>query len=155
MISRILVPLDGSDLALHILPYATNIARKFNSKMILFQAIQQPDFNTMPSVTAVNKEDSVQHLLQDRTANERLRALGYLEQIAKPLREQGIEIDCATSIGDAAKTIIEYAGQNEIDLIAIATHGQGGFKRLVFGSVADRILKNSGLPVLMVKPQQK
>jgi nucleotide-binding universal stress UspA family protein len=49
-------------------------------------------------------------------------------------------------------TIIDYAIQNEVDLIAIATHGEGGLKRLVFGSVADFVLRNSGIPMLVIRP---
>jgi len=78
----------------------------------------------------------------------------YLDSIAQPLLERGIDLECVilrpASAGDA---IVDYARANSIELICIATHGHGGLGRLVFGSVADHVLRKSGLPVLLIKPK--
>jgi len=57
-------------------------------------------------------------------------------------------------MGEPSKAILQYAKENAIKLIAIATHGHGGLKRMFFGSVADKVLRESGVPVLVIKSQK-
>jgi nucleotide-binding universal stress UspA family protein len=75
----------------------------------------------------------------------------YLEGVAEPLREEGIDVSTATDVGPVAECIIEYAETNQVDLIAMCTHGRTGLARWVYGSVADRVLRVGGLPVLLVR----
>jgi len=73
---------------------------------------------------------------------------------ARPARKGG-ELHCSTQQGyPIGDIIVNYAEQNEIDLIAIATHGHSGLARMVFGSVADFVLKNSGHPILVITPKE-
>ena len=137
MIERILVCLDGSSLAEQILPYATEVAQRFNSKLILLQVIP-------PSSVSVGTE----------TASEIIGpAKAYLEHVAQPLREKGLDVECATLFDTPGKAIITYADKNEVELIAIATHGRSGLGRVLFGSVADFVLKESRVPILIIRPQ--
>jgi len=79
-----------------------------------------------------------------------------LESVAQNLLdERGLKVDYLVMEGLAAETIVDFADNNQIGLIAIATHGEGGLKRLVFGSVADYVLRNSNLPMLVVKPVER
>ena len=80
-------------------------------------------------------------------------AEAYLEAVARSLRGKGLHVRSVTMRGTPSETIVQYAQENGIDLCAIATHRRSGIGRLVFGSVADFVLRELGIPVLVVKPQ--
>ena len=77
----------------------------------------------------------------------------YLDGLALPLREKGLKVQCATMIGHPAESIVSHAEENGFDLVALATHGRSGLRRLVFGSVADYVIRKAGLPILLIKPK--
>jgi nucleotide-binding universal stress UspA family protein len=77
----------------------------------------------------------------------------YLEIKAAPFRNRGIDVECAVESGDAATVIIDYARSRAVDLIVMATHGRTGLERVVFGSVAEAVLRSGTAPVLLVRPQ--
>jgi len=68
------------------------------------------------------------------------------------LSSEGFNVSSEILVGRAAETIAEFAKQNAIDLIAIATHGRSGVSRWVWGSVADKVLRSSQVPVLVIRP---
>ena len=80
-------------------------------------------------------------------------ARDYLDGLALPLRGKGLKVQCVTMIGLPAESIVSYAEENRFDLVALATHGRSGLRRLVFGSVADYVVRKSGLPILLIKPK--
>jgi nucleotide-binding universal stress UspA family protein len=88
----------------------------------------------------------------EREQKDEKMGQNYLEHIAKPMQSAGIKVECVVLAGMPGETIVSYAEANEIDLIAIATHGRSGVRRLIFGSVADFVLRNSHLPILLIKP---
>jgi nucleotide-binding universal stress UspA family protein len=65
----------------------------------------------------------------------------------------GIDVECVVIIGNPGESIVDYANKNKVDLIAIATHGRSGIKRMIFGSVTEYVIKNSRLPILLIKPK--
>lgn len=152
MFERILVCLDGSKLAEQILSYATEAALRFNSKLVLLQVVGA--HGTVPVVTAGASAYSVEaaeHQIEKEEADTKT----YLDGLAQPLREKGLDVECVTLRGlQVGRTIVDYADGHNVDLIAIATHGRSGLGRLVFGSVADFVLRESGLPILLIKPRQ-
>jgi nucleotide-binding universal stress UspA family protein len=152
MFKRILVCLDGSKLAEQILSYAKEEALHFNSQLTLLEVVTFPTMvawaeEVAPSQTGGWTEETIHRKAEEVKA--------YLEHVAKPLRMQGVNVECmvlqGSPIGDA---IINYAQNNKVDLICIATHGHSGLGRAVFGSVADHVLRESGLPILVIKPQE-
>jgi nucleotide-binding universal stress UspA family protein len=74
--------------------------------------------------------------------------------IGEHLQEQGIKVSTAMCPGAVANVIIEYAEANEIDLIAMCTHGRTGLARWTLGSVADRVLRAGRIPLLLVRAQK-
>ena len=76
----------------------------------------------------------------------------YLENLAQPMRDKGLEVESVVLQGTAGDIIVNYANENEIELIAIATHGRGGVRRAMFGSIADHVLRHTSLPMLVIKP---
>ena len=146
MFDKILVCLDGSKIAEQILPFAVEEAAKFNSKLVLLR-VAPP----MPAASAnygVAPEEMVEMKSQNRDED-----VSYLEGIAGQIRdERNVEVEYNVEMGLAAETIVDFAEQHRVGLIAIATHGEGGIKRLVFGSVADYVLRNANLPILVIRP---
>ncbi len=151
MFKKMLVCLDGSKLAEQILPYATEEALRLGSKLVLLQVIV---VQTPPVVAAGASAYAVKAAEQQFERDE-TEAKAYLEGLAQPLREMGLDVECVTLRGlQIGQTIIDYANDHKVDLIAIATHGRSGLKRLVFGSVAEFVLRESGLPILLIKPKE-
>jgi nucleotide-binding universal stress UspA family protein len=148
MFQKILVCLDGSKLAEQILPYAAEQAARFGSSLVLFQVVS---LASLPTPTGI--ESVPVAVPNDQLAEAEAAAKDYLEGHAFPLREKGLRVQCVTLIGHPAESIVSYAEENRFDLVALATHGRSGLKRLVFGSVADHVIRKSGLPILLIKPR--
>jgi nucleotide-binding universal stress UspA family protein len=152
MFEKILVCLDGSELAEQILPYATEEAIHCGSRLVLLRVITGSSSMTMAAagVPAYTTEAVTQQM-----ESEEQETKAYLERLAQPLQQKGLRVECVTLHGlQIGEAIVSYADKNDIGLIAIATHGRSGLGRLVFGSVADFVLRESGLPILLVKPKK-
>jgi nucleotide-binding universal stress UspA family protein len=150
--SKILVCLDGSTLAEQILPLAETVALSNKSKVILIQVIPNPVTITTPSLPGVVPGPVVFDYVLKQREHEEAEAVKYLEKITHLMGEKGVNAEYITIIGNAGVEIVKYAATNKIDLIALATHGRSGFGHAVFGSVAYDVLRESGLPILLVKP---
>lgn len=77
-------------------------------------------------------------------------AKDYIAKMAKKLNKEVITVKGDTVYGNAAEEILDYAKKNQVDLIIMSTHGRSGISRFAFGSVADRVLRHSTVPVLIV-----
>jgi nucleotide-binding universal stress UspA family protein len=154
MFKRILVCLDGSKLAEQIMPYATEEAIRFRGKLVLLQVVQEPVAFT-PGLPGEAPVPIQTHVMVEGTEEALNRARDYLEKLAAPLRKKGIQVKTVAIPGRPGEAILDYANTNSINLITIATHGRGGLRRAVFGSVADYVLRESGLPVLVIRPQDE
>jgi nucleotide-binding universal stress UspA family protein len=147
MFQKILICLDGSDLSEQILPYATEVARRFGSQITLLEVTAPPSAVVEPATGYFHASSPDKIQRREDEANE------YLQGIARRVRRQGLTVDLLTLPGDPGRAIVEYAAENEIDLIALGTHGRSGLSRLAFGSVAEHVIKESGLPVLARRPR--
>ena len=152
MIDKILVCLDGSKLAEQILPYAIEQATRFNSKIVLLQAFTIP--STIAAAEASEAPVAGADLIREEAQRLETEARFYLETIAKSLQQKGLDVTCVILQGLASEVIVNYALNEKIDLIALATHGHSGLGRVIFGSVADHVLRESGLPILVIKPRK-
>jgi len=155
MFKKILVCLDGSELAEKVLPYAVEEAERFDSELVLFRAISEPYLLSvsLPGMPGIP-------INADKTENQELReeraARAYLMSLAKKLRnERKLRVDYDTAIEAAGPAITGYCEKHAIELIAIATHGRSGAGRALIGSVADYVVRHSGLPILLIRPQQE
>jgi nucleotide-binding universal stress UspA family protein len=86
-----------------------------------------------------------------RTFTEETAAESYLAAQTQLLTGKGLEVDYVVQSGAPGETIVKYAQENECTLIAIATHGHGGFRRFALGSTADYVVHHSAIPVLTVR----
>jgi nucleotide-binding universal stress UspA family protein len=148
MFQKILVCLDGSKLAEQILPYAAEQAARFGSSLVLFQVVS---LASVPTPTGIESVPIA--VPNDQLADAEAAARDYLNGLALPLRDKVMKVQCVTMVGHPAESIVSYAEENKFDLVSIATHGRGGLRRLVFGSVADYVIRKSGLPILLIKPK--
>jgi nucleotide-binding universal stress UspA family protein len=82
----------------------------------------------------------------------RTEAQQYLDRIATGLRAEGLQVQTDVVIGSPASTILKYAHDHAVDLIALETHGRSGAVRLFIGSVADKIVRGAGVPILLHRP---
>jgi nucleotide-binding universal stress UspA family protein len=174
MINRILVPLDGSKLAEGVLPYVEDIARRLDAKVALVQVVEANlphEMQEALSSAALSEaeQDTERHVKAARSYLSGIAAAWkdrgieasvdvavtskLLLQVAEPGWEAGMEPGVASST--PASKIIEVAHSLKADMIAMSTHGRSGLGRLFFGSVADEVLRESGIPVLLVRTARK
>jgi nucleotide-binding universal stress UspA family protein len=152
MFNKILVCLDGSRLAEQILPYAVEQAKRFASEIVLFKAFSEPSTISlaMPGMPGVPIDTGrvERHLIEDEREAET-----YLKSLADKLQtETGLRVNYDKVLGLAGPAIVEYCRDQEIELIAIATHGRSGFGRALLGSIADYVIRHSGIPILLIRP---
>jgi nucleotide-binding universal stress UspA family protein len=150
MYERILVALDGSDVAEQVLPHVEVLAEKFGSAVTLVQATTSPEMLAAASAQGAAPAGPV----VDPTPiveSERQEASEYLDAIAQRLRGRDLAVDAKQSEGPPGEVIVELAGRLGTDLIAMTTHGRGGLQRLVLGSVADQVLRHAPCPILLVR----
>jgi nucleotide-binding universal stress UspA family protein len=151
MLEKILVCLDGSTPAERIIPYITREAAALHGKLVLLCVIDLPETMlslNLPGSPAVPV--STQGAVK-RTFTEENSADDYLQKQAELLKAQGLEVDYVVLSGNSGETIVNYAQENGCTLIAISTHGHGGFRRFALGSTADFVVHHSAIPVLTVR----
>jgi nucleotide-binding universal stress UspA family protein len=154
MFKKILVCLDGSELSEQILPYAAAEALCFQGQLVLLQVVSEP-VAFSPGIPGAGAAPVQTDAMLSEAKEALDEARDYLEEMAVRLRKKGIEVDVVSMLGRAGEAILSYAGSNNVNLIAIATHGRRGLERGVFGSVADYVLRESGLPMLVIRPQER
>ena len=142
MYKRALVPLDGSPLAEAIIPFLTEIAAPLEMSIVLLR-VREP----IPQVVG----DGVRHALLDLRETHTRDIEDYLASIAATLRARSLDVSYAIRSGRPDEEIVEAARDAGVDLIAMSTHGRSGLGRLLFGSVAEQVLRRADVPVLMIR----
>ena len=149
MFEKILVPLDGSELAASILPLVEELAWTRKSSVVMLAVVRPPhttEYTRSEDLMALNQQ-SVEVLRRDAEA--------YLAARKGEWRPEGIPVKTRViASSSVASTILDYAEANGIDLIAMSTHGRSGLGRWVYGSVADKVLQHAICPVLLIRSRQ-
>jgi nucleotide-binding universal stress UspA family protein len=152
MYKKVAVCLDGSELAEQVLPYAAEVAQRFGGSIVLLRVVSQPVIMA-PGIPGASGMPVVTAGMQKRVEDAERDAEAYLRPLAdRLLKDYQLQAECVTTIGDAGRTIVDYAAGNGVELIAIATHGRSGPGRVLFGSVADFVVRHSKLPLLLIRP---
>lgn len=143
---RILVPLDGSDRAKRILPHASGIAKLEASEIVLMRAVA-------PLIPVDQATSGYGIFIDESDFEYREQQAGRsLQQTAEALRGEGVQARALTVRHvQAAMAILDTARDTGADLIAMATRGHGGVTRFVLGSVADKVLRASPVPLLLLR----
>ena len=154
MYSHVLVPLDGSEAAEAVLPHAQSIASAFHARLTLLRAsvavetlVAQTAGSGGPGLGDVSAPIDPEPVLEA----EREEAEDYLDALVARLRVQHVEVAVDRPEGPAEDVIVQRARDLDVDLIAMTTHGRSGLGRLVFGSVADAVLRHAPCPVLLIR----
>ncbi len=158
MFTRVIVPLDGSELAERALPYAVAIAQKFNAALVLVRACDGPARAAQvlalseagAGVGGVIDPSSVQ-AVTEAAQLETEDAARYLESVAARLAQQGLQAEMQVVDARPADAILASVPDEGSALIVMSTHGRSGLQRLVMGSVAEDVLHRSPVPVLLVR----
>jgi len=147
MFGKILVCLDGSNMSEQMLPHATEVAQRFGSRVVLLQVLQ------IPSSLAAASAQGAENVIEEELRRLAFEAHQYLDGVAAQLREKGIPVEVVVIEGSPGDAIVQYASENNADLIVVATHGRKNLGRLVFGSVADHVMRHTTIPVLSMNPK--
>jgi len=147
-IKRVLAPLDGSQTAECTLNYVRTLAKGFPGLHVeLLYVIDAVCLRFNGDI------EMSQSACMERLGGVKEWANKYLAEKAEELRRDKISVRFAVREGIPAINIIDYADENKIDLIIMSTHGQSGFARFVLGSVADKVIHYSTVPVLITLPR--
>jgi len=141
MYDTILFPTDGSDAAESVLEYALQIAAEHEATIHILNVAD----TGRDSVTTIRGE--VIDVLE--TEGERIVA-----EAAQYAKDEGVPVVSAVLQGDPHKTIVDYSKQSDIDCIVMPTHGQRGIKRILLGSVTERVINTAAVPVVAVNPAE-
>ncbi len=143
MYEKILVPLDGSKRAEMIRPHVRELAGRFKATVVLIMVIEHIYADGIGETYINRSEDAFNAKLKDNEL--------YLEGIASRFRDKGIACETLVAHGPVVEKIIEAANTEDVDLIAMTSHGRGGLARIFYGSVAAGILNQVDRPLFIVR----
>ena len=150
MYSKILVPLDGSSFSACILEHVKAIALGCRVQEIILLRVLEPAESILHTFYVPRELSSELKTADDKAKSE---AEGYLAEVASDLKKEGVEAKPVLLMAPKVdEEILDYAAKNGVGLIIMSTHGKSGVSRWAFGSVADRVVRNSTVPVLMASP---
>jgi nucleotide-binding universal stress UspA family protein len=169
----ILATIDGSPASRAVIPTLVDLAADMRAQATLLTVVERPKatasheevvrapFSGVPAVPGGIEVPSIrgarEPAYQESDDQAMARAVSegreFLEVAAKPLKDCGLEVKTEVLVGhDVAEAIIDFARRNEVDLIAMATHGRSGLNGLVQGSIAAAVVKSGVAPVILVRP---
>ncbi len=153
MYEHLLVALDGSAAAELVLEHAEALAKAFGSTVTLFRATVTAEALMTPTATGGPSGNSVGPMLDPEPILEadRAEAVRYLSQAAARFERHNLTVTTEHFEGPPAEEIVERARALGVSLILMTTHGRSGLGRMVFGSVADAVLRHASCPVLLVR----
>lgn len=156
MYNKIMVPLDGSDLAECVLTHVDGFVTGSQVKTVIFVRVIEPTRYLAASPTASPQfSQTMQENAKMAEEEEKSSAKKYLKGVLSRVKQGEIKYKTDVLVGKVADSLVDYVDVNEIDLVLIATHGRSGISRWVRGSIADRVLRSSRAPVLMVRADNK
>ena len=153
-IAHMLVPLDGTPLAEQILEPALTLGKALGSDFTLMRVVTPVYPMTLPAEPAIfgSVATDVMGRVEKMHVELKKEAGAYLETVAQRLRSEGFKVQTRVTVEDQPGVAILDNAKTPIDMIAIETHGRGGLSRMLLGSVADKVIRGSHLPILVHKP---
>ena len=142
MYRKILVPLDGSKVAEGVLPHAKLLAYSEGAELILLTVGANP---------ALDFAFSDPGLAQGAVQEQEERSKKYIDGIENELKAAGFKTSSLLRVGSVADTILGVAEELQVDVIAMSTHGRTGPARWLLGSIAERVVHSSKIPVLLIR----
>ncbi|MFB6113908.1 MAG: universal stress protein [Halodesulfurarchaeum sp.] len=143
MYDHILVPTDGSEGNEQTIAEAIDLAGLTGATIHGLYVIDTRDYSTLPESKWITLEEELQ------SAGERA-----LDEIRESGGEAGVDVTTNITRGIPHERIVEYADENDIDLVIMGTHGRTGLNRFLIGSVTEKVIRSSSVPVLVLRIQQ-
>jgi len=153
---HIIVPLDGSTVAEHVLPQVESLAKQRGVDSIeitLLNVAESPDI--LAGYPEADMELTWQRHVAEKQAWMKREATKYLDGIVERFKRSGITVRKEVLIGKPSESIIDFAGRDREALIAIGTHGQAGSKRWSYGTTTDRVLHAVHNPIFLVRSDDR
>ena len=146
-LTKILFPVDFSEVSSKIVPYVITMANKLDAKIHLVFVVRKLENYRSIFVSPVSVENFENEIVLGAETKMEEFVQEFFKSVSKPKTK--------ILIGDIAEEIINYIKAEGIDLIIIGTHGRKGMDRIILGSIADRVIRSAPVPVLSVNPYQK
>lgn len=139
-ITSIIVPLDGSPFAEKALPWALDLAAKYNSRVVLVRVAPRPEMGSLSQAQDLDDQlDALQGHCQ-----------AYLHQVQQRLAAEGHRVEVEYLLGNASQCLVERS-EADCGLIVMTSHGRDGLSRWLIGSVAEKVSRHAHCPVLLVR----
>jgi nucleotide-binding universal stress UspA family protein len=142
------VPLDGSELSELSLEHVKKFANMGDIPEVVLLNVLEPISNIVYASPVALREDAISNLEKQGQAH----AQEYVNKIAARLKKDGFRVHSIVILGQPADEILQYSKEHRIDLIIMSTHGRSGISRWALGSVADKVMRHSTVPVLIIRP---
>lgn len=143
MYRKILVPLDGSVLAEAVLPHAQALAKSEGAEIVLLRVAVDPG-----AEFAFSDASLASGMIQEMEAETQK----YMADVSMRAASGGGMVSTIVREGPVAETILAVASEINADLIAMSTHGRSGMRRWLLGTIADRVVNHSPVPVMLIRP---
>lgn len=146
MYEKILVPLDGSKRAERILPHVEKLAHDNDATVVFFTVVNTPSLFGFDDLQYAHFEKEYEKHLEESEK--------YVKGLAGEFKAKGIEARHRAVSGPVVKEILDSAERENVDLVAICSHGRGGLSRLFYGSIASGILNRVDRPLLVIRARK-
>ena len=147
MYDKILIPTDGSQTAEVAIEHAIDHAERYDAEL---HALYVVDIDAVNIALGTEQVDRIKEGKFHEMTEVKEKAERALEVVNRKASGRGIDVTEEIRAGQPFRVIRDYVDDNDIDLVVIGSHGRGGFKRRVMGSVTERVLRSTALPVLVV-----
>ena len=145
MYKKILAPLDGSGFSECSLEHVKAVATGCQVPEVVLLMVVEP-------IKTIAYAETSGDWVAEKEKQNQTEAENYLSKLVENLRGEGVAVQTAVVHGNPAEEILDYAKNNQVGLIVMSTHGRSGISRWAFGSVTDRVLRHSAVPVLITQP---
>ncbi len=147
MYEKILIPTDGSEVAENAVEHGVELAERYDAEV---HALYVVDTDAMDLTLGTEQVDRLKAGRFGDMDEIREKAEEATGRVAERAEDSGVEVVEEVTAGRPHKAITRYADENGVDIIVMGSHGRGGVKRVLLGSVAERVLRTTRLPVLVV-----
>lgn len=146
--NQVLVPIDRSPFSMSIVPQVKRFLDPQRNTLILFHVAEEP---TPAELRRLSVNEYANQLERLRT-QLRTQIQEELETLSRELTALGFQVQVVVRFGEPITQIEHYIGTQTVDLVAMSTHGRSGLGRMLFGSVAQELLQQLSLPILLLRP---
>ena len=146
LVTKLVVPLDGSALAETVLPHVREIASKLDYKVVLLRVVRPLHYFWVGEHPPEIDEEN---------AHMENEARAYMEATAEKLSQDGIDVEWRVLVGHPTTIVLEQVRDIPHSIVTLTTHGRSGFRRWLIGSLAESLVRSGGDPVLIVPPEEQ